>query len=49
MTKKLYGTVHGRTIELDEDPGVIDALLLGLRAISHKLSATSKLALSFPL
>ena len=24
MTKKLHGTVHGRTIELDEDPGVAD-------------------------
>lgn len=24
MTKKLHGTVHGRTIELDEDPGVPD-------------------------
>ena len=24
MTKKLHGTVHGRTIELDEDPGVSD-------------------------
>ena len=24
MTKKLRGTVHGRTIELDEDPGVAD-------------------------
>ena len=24
MTKKLHGRVHGRTIELDEDPGVAD-------------------------
>ena len=24
MTKKLHGRVHGRTIELDEDPGVVD-------------------------
>ena len=24
MTKRLHGTVHGRTIELDEDPGVAD-------------------------
>jgi hypothetical protein len=24
MTKKLHGTVHGRTIELAEDPGVAD-------------------------
>ena len=24
MTKKLHGTVHGKTIELDEDPGVAD-------------------------
>jgi hypothetical protein len=24
MTKKLRGTVHGRTIELAEDPGVVD-------------------------
>ena len=24
MTKKLHGKVHGRTIELDEDPGVVD-------------------------
>ena len=24
MTKKLHGTVHGRRIELDEDPGVPD-------------------------
>ena len=24
MTKKLHGTVHGRSIELDEDPGVAD-------------------------
>ena len=24
MTKKLHGKVHGRTIELDEDPGVAD-------------------------
>ena len=26
MTKKLHGTVHGRTIELDEDPGVADGV-----------------------
>ncbi len=24
MTKTLHGKVHGRTIELDEDPGVAD-------------------------
>jgi hypothetical protein len=24
MTKTLHGTVHGRTIELDEDPGVAE-------------------------
>ena len=24
MTKKLHGKVHGKTIELDEDPGVAD-------------------------
>jgi hypothetical protein len=24
MTKKLHGRVHGRTIELDEDPGVAE-------------------------
>ncbi len=24
MTKTLYGKVHGRTIELDEDPGVAE-------------------------
>jgi len=24
MTKKLHGTVHGRTIQLDEDPGIAD-------------------------
>ena len=24
MTKKLHGKVHGKTIELDEDPGVPD-------------------------
>ena len=24
ITKKLHGKVHGRTIELDEDPGVDD-------------------------
>jgi hypothetical protein len=24
MTKKLHGTVHGKTIELNEDPGVAD-------------------------
>ena len=24
MTKTLFGTVHGRTIELDEDPGVAE-------------------------
>jgi hypothetical protein len=24
MTKTLHGKVHGRTIELDEDPGVVD-------------------------
>ena len=24
MTKKLHGAVHGKTIDLDEDPGVAD-------------------------
>ena len=24
MTKTLHGTIHGRTIELDEDPGVAE-------------------------
>ena len=24
MTKKLHGTVYGRTIKLNEDPGVAD-------------------------
>ena len=24
MTKTLHGKVHGKTIELDEDPGVVD-------------------------
>ena len=24
MTKTLHGRVHGKTIELDEDPGVLD-------------------------
>ena len=24
MTKTIYGKVHGRTIELDEDPGVAE-------------------------
>ncbi len=26
MTKTIHGKVHGRTIELDEDPGVADGL-----------------------
>ena len=24
MNKKLHGKVHGRTIQLDEDPGIVD-------------------------
>jgi hypothetical protein len=26
MTKTLYGKIHGKTIELEEDLGVLDAL-----------------------
>jgi hypothetical protein len=46
MTKIMHGKVHGRTIELDEDPGVADGLQVEVQMKVVPLAAPQKPVMS---
>lgn len=46
MTKTLHGKVHGRTIELDEDPGVAEGQAVELQLKFVEPAKASQAAIS---
>ncbi len=42
MTKTIHGKIHGKTIELDEDPGVADGL--EARRVDHAVRLRATMA-----